>query len=128
MIKSCYNINMQRRHTKNKKLILDVFNGKHTLTVQEICQLLPDIEVSTVYRNVERFVADGILRELYVHPNMTAYEYTKNIHDHFVCDDCHAVNEIHIRSNSIKKALPSGVIMQDGGIVIHGICKDCIKN
>ncbi len=119
---------MQRRNTKNKKLILDVFEGKHTLTVQEICQLLPEIEMSTVYRNVERFVVDGVLREVCTHPNITAYEYAKDIHDHFVCDNCHAIDEIHIRRGSIKKTLPNGAIMQDGGVVVHGMCKECIKD
>ncbi len=119
---------MQRRNTKNKKLILDVFNGRHALTVQEICRLLPKIEMSTVYRNIERFVADGVLRKVYIHPNVIAYEYIKNIHDHFVCDSCHAVDKIHISGSLIKKTLPNGAIMQDGGVVVHGICKECIKN
>ncbi len=119
---------MKRRNTKNKKRILDIFESKHILTKQEICKLLPDMEVSTVYRNIERFVTDGVLRKVYTYPNVVAYEYVENVHDHFVCDSCHSVDKIQLSSNLIKNALPSGVVMQEGGIVVHGMCKECVKN
>lgn len=119
---------MKRRNTKNKERILDIFKNKHILTKQEICKLLPDIEMSTVYRNIERFVTDGVLREVYTYPNVVAYEYVENLHDHFVCDVCYEVDKIHLLDNLIKEVLPNGFITKKGGVVIHGICKKCVKN
>lgn len=116
---------MQRRNTKNKEQILGVFKGRHALTVQEMCQLLPEIEVSVVYRNIERFVADGVLREVDTHASSIAYELAETVHDHFVCDDCHEIEDIHIRSAPVKKMLPKGVQMRAGGVVVHGVCKQC---
>ncbi len=116
---------MKRRYTQNKKQILDLFNDRHTLTTKEICTLLPKVERSTIYRNIERFLADGILRQVYVSQGVSTYELDGEAHDHFICNECKTIEEIHIRNESIRKSLPDGAIMQDGGVVVHGMCKDC---
>ena len=118
---------MQRRNTQNKKQILDLFKGRHTLTAKEICDLLHEIEISTIYRNLERFVADGILRQVHVGEGVSIYEFAGETHDHFVCSICSTVDEIHIRNSFVEKALPGGAKMQDGGVVVHGMCRKCLN-
>ena len=119
---------MKRRNTKNKKRILELFDNNHTITTKELLRLLPDMEVSTVYRNIERFVEDGLLREVHLDSNITTYERTGDVHDHFVCDDCHRVEKLKVHQRHIKSILPSGAIMNKSGIVVHGMCGECVKN
>lgn len=116
---------MQRRNTPNKKRILGLFEKTHILTAQEVCQALPKIEVSTVYRNLERFVTDGVLRTVHVEPGSVAYELAGDAHDHFVCDDCNTIEPIHTRKAALASVLPQGAQMHEGGVVVHGMCKEC---
>jgi Fe2+ or Zn2+ uptake regulation protein len=120
--KLCYFQQMQRRNTRNKEIILDTFKGKHALTVHEICELRPEIEGSTIYRNMKRFVEDGVLREVYTSHNATAYELAQNTeHDHFVCEKCNNVELISIRKDTLKIPLP----ITD--ITVRGLCRNCKK-
>lgn len=117
---------MQRRNTRNKERVLNIFKNKHTLTVQELGVLLPEMDASTIYRNIERFVTDGVLREVHAHAEGAAYELTEGTHDHFVCDTCRTVLAMHVQTHLMKKILPSGALMRDGGVVVHGTCKRCM--
>lgn len=118
---------MQRRNTQNKKRILTLFENAHTLTAQEVCHSLPGVEASTVYRNLERFVTDGVLRMVHVEPGSVAYELAEDTHDHFVCDDCNTIEPIHTRKTAFRSALPEGAQIQEGGVVVRGMCKECIS-
>lgn len=115
---------MQRRNTTNKKQILSLFEKNHTMTAQSICELLSDLDVSTVYRNLERFVADGVLRKVYVGADATTYEFAGNSHNHFVCNGCGGIEEIDI-STKLNDILPEGAQIVEGGITIRGLCKKC---
>jgi len=116
---------MKRRNTINKKRILDIFEKKHALTVRELGKLLPDIDKSVLYRNVERFVKDNVLRQVYINPKIIAFERINEEHDHFVCDNCYNVQGINNVNSIIKDILPKGVSVSRGGVVIHGTCKKC---
>ncbi|MEK7639133.1 MAG: transcriptional repressor [Patescibacteria group bacterium] len=116
---------MQRRNTKNKKLILDLFENRHLLTAQEVSTLLPTLDASTVYRNLERFAADGVLRKVYAEPGLVSYELANELHDHFVCDECSTVAEIHVPEAVLRVSLPQDIQMLKGGIIVHGLCRDC---
>lgn len=116
---------MQRRNTPNKERILAVLKNRHALTAQEVCEELPDVEVSTVYRNLDRFVTDGVLRKVFVGANAAAYELADDMHDHFVCDICSDVAAIETPA-SLHRVLPQGAQVVEGGITVRGRCKKCI--
>ncbi len=119
---------VKRRNTKNKKSILECFAKQHTITIKELSNLLPNIELSVIYRNIERFVDDGVLREIFVSQNIVAYELADDIHDHFICDNCHLITPLHLQTKLIKNMLPNNSVLNSGGIVVHGICGKCAVN
>jgi Fur family peroxide stress response transcriptional regulator len=119
---------MQRRNTKNKERILSLFEHKHMLSAQDVCTHLPDLTVSTVYRNIERFVEDGILRKVSTDPHTVSYELTTDIHDHFVCDSCSTIEKVHPSPATLRSLIPSGAKVTEGGLIVHGTCRKCTIN
>jgi Fur family transcriptional regulator, ferric uptake regulator len=112
--------------TANKQRILTLFSSVHALSAQDIKTKLPDMDPSIIYRNLERFVEDGILRTVTVDSGRTYYEPATCIsHAHFVCDGCHAVAPLRDEVEVPKRALPSGVRVTHTDIVVHGTCPAC---
>ena len=116
---------MNKRHTKNKDLLLEAFSKKHLLTLKELSELLPNIDFSTIYRNVKKFVEDGTVNEVNLNSETVAYELNKDSHDHFVCDNCNFVESVHLDSDSVQKKLPRGFKVSIGRNIIHGTCNKC---
>lgn len=116
---------MQRRTTKHKEAILEIFASHHLLTLQDVQDLLQDIDFSVIYRNVQNFVADGVLKEVVLPDAKKAYERAADAHDHFVCVSCDEISPIHITESLYKKTLPKGYSASTGNTVINGVCNKC---
>lgn len=116
---------MQRRNTKNKNCILKLFEKFHTLTAKQISKKFPDMELSTIYRNLERFVEDKILKEVYTKSKTKTYELANCLHDHFVCENCNLVESVKIQI-TWKKIISKELKIKEGGVVIYGTCQKCI--
>ncbi len=84
---------LKRRRSKKREAILTVLKKHHgTLSAAEIHARLPEIDLVTVYRNLEVFVADKLVRKLHLGQGTEAvYEYTESPHHHAVCADCQEV-------------------------------------
>ncbi len=112
--------------TKHKRRILALFDEAHALSAHEIHALLPDMDLSTVYRNLERFEQDGILRAIVLEAGRTYYERTTcHEHAHFVCDQCHHVSVLRRAIQLEKRDLPRGVRATHTEVVVHGKCATC---
>lgn len=116
---------MERRQTKNKKLILTALKRHHILSAKELSELFPDIDFSTIYRNLKRFVDDGLVREVKTGSETVSYEKARDSHDHFVCNSCEDVKEIKIESSYLQKYLPRGYQINLGQNIIKGTCNKC---
>ena len=89
---------MQRRNTKNKDCILELFEKFHTLTAKQVSKKFPEMEFSTIYRNLERFIEDRVLKEVYTKSKTKTYELANCLHDHFVCETCNLVKSVKTQS------------------------------
>ncbi len=123
----CYVLAMERRHTKHKENILNLFHKHHILTAHDIRKRLPAMDTSTVYRNLRQFVDDGVLREVHTESGIVSYERADARHDHFVCDSCSAVEEMRSCRRAVQDLVPSGARIADGSVVVHGTCRTCVK-
>jgi Fe2+ or Zn2+ uptake regulation protein len=94
---------------------------KHLLTMAEIHKAIPGVDYSTVFRNVEQLLKNKAIKRVFVDNKSTAYVSSKESHDHFVCNDCGGVEEIHIK----RKGLPHDADISD--ITIRGTCISCKK-
>ena len=73
--------------------ILDVLKKTHTMTLAELSEKIPAADQSTLFRNVERLVHEGVVRKIIITNRKCAYELLQQnkTHDHFVCDDCEEI-------------------------------------
>jgi len=122
--------------TKQRDLILSVFSSAYYFTADEIYEkLLPDVNKSTVYRNLEKLTESGkITRELSKDGSKSIYRLNPTAHCeghlHLICSNCGGV--IHLSeadSDKLEKVLKKsyGFSVNDNATVISGVCENCSK-
>ena len=122
--------------TKQRDLILSVFSTADYFTADEIYEkLLPDVNRSTVYRNLEKLTESGkITRKLSKDGSRAIYRLNPIAHCeghlHLICSHCGGV--IHLSetdSDKLEKVLKKsyGFSVNDNTTVISGICESCLK-
>jgi len=89
----------------------------------------PDINFSTIYRNLEILVNNNIVRKLNLNDNAAYYELRGALHHHhMVCKKCGSIIELkycpyqNIDSELLSK---TGFQPQEHIFEIYGYCKDC---
>ncbi|MEX0935174.1 MAG: Fur family transcriptional regulator [Candidatus Paceibacterota bacterium] len=97
---------MTLRLTTKRKQILDVLK-KHegTLSAKEIHAKLPDIDLVTIYRNLDLFVKEKLITKVFLDTDEVLYEYQHEPHHHAVCTDCENVIHFTAPDEKIKKLL-----------------------
>ena len=124
-IKFQYNIRMSRRETRNKEQIRSLFERHHMLNVHEVAKLLPDIDFSIIYRNIQRFFQDGYLKEVKIGTSTPSYEIASDKHDHFICEKCDNVYVLRLDRSYLQRGFPETVQVYITQTNIHGICHMC---
>ena len=120
---------MTMRLTKHRQHILDTLQSHlGTLSASQIHSLLPDIDKVTIYRSLELFVSEGLIKKLNLGGTEATFEYQSHPHHHAVCTDCDSVVHFDIPDSVIKKYLnlPNFVI-SDIEVVVHGTCAHSTK-
>ena len=116
------------RNTKQRNVIFDIVNNSYEhLTAYQIYDLarniIPNISLGTVYRNLSYLVDDNKIRQIDVNGTL---RFDRNVnHAHFICTKC---GDIHDVFDSIfyDKEYIDGNLVIDYDIKIKGICKKCI--
>jgi Fur family ferric uptake transcriptional regulator len=135
------NTKNQYRTKQHKEILsyLETRNGKH-LTVNDICVNFQEqgkaIGTTTVYRQLERMVADGIVKKYTIDNNTPAcFEYVgtqERLSEpgcyHCKCEQCGRL--IHLECDElaeVQKHLLNyhGFQMNPLRTVIYGICENC---
>lgn len=126
---------MERRNTKQKKLILDAISGTNVhRTAEEILSIVrkdqPGIGLATVYRNLNLFVEDGTIQKI-EGPGWSCYDGNPKPHDHFHCIRCGSVNDYQ---DEYSHEMDESAQRQTGGQVMYhmtcyeGICRECLAS
>lgn len=112
------------RQTKHRTAILNLLvNSPEALSAQQIHVALPNINLVTIYRNLESFVAAGTIKKLNLPGSEAVYEHQSHHHHHVVCDECHAVQHINIDEKKLKDILKlTDFDIADIDIVVRGKC------
>lgn len=115
---------MRMNKSRYRSKILEFVKEKGILTGPEIVSLIK-ADRSTVYRNIEKLLADGSLRELNIEKNVRSYESTDDIHHHMVCKNCGKVIHFEVDNSKLKKVIPEikGFKAEDIEITVKGHCK-----
>jgi Fe2+ or Zn2+ uptake regulation protein len=97
---------MKPRLTKKRQAILDTLKEhKAALSAAEVHQLVPDMDLATVYRNLEYFTKEKIIKKLQLGTLEARFEYQHEPHHHAVCGQCEKVIHFTAPNKKIIKLL-----------------------
>lgn len=103
---------------KNK--VLAVLKRGHLLSISDIHKAVGGADFSTVFRNVERLVNEGLLKRVVVNKDIVLFETAEqHVHDHFVCNYCGLVEAIPLS----KRIHLQGKRIAD--VLVRGTCGKC---
>ncbi len=83
----------RQRQTRQRQLILETLRGLRTHpTADEVYQLvrqqMPNVSLGTVYRNLERLSADGLVRKIHGEGGSRRFDGDLSPHHHARCRRC----------------------------------------
>lgn len=121
-----------RRNTRQLEVILDAIRNEtsHPTADQiyeKVREIIPKISLGTVYRNLQKLVADGELQVLTVGRTQHFDPLVRN-HHHFICQKCKTVYDVFLDSKA--DSLPSffteeGFTVTSHQLALYGTCKNC---
>lgn len=122
-----------RRITKQKRVILDVLQNTNTHPTadwiyQEARQVLPDISLGTVYRNLNLLKELGKIQELNYGSGQSRYDGNPSNHYHFVCEKCKKVLDLDLPLvDDLDKQLwkDYGLKVFRHRLEFYGLCQAC---
>lgn len=120
---------MKSRKSLKREKILAVFSNADLLSADEVYAKLRDIDRATVYRNINYFVKQGLLREVSVKKGIVLYEIMKDDHQHFMCSNCSKIIPVDIDRTALLTIIPNNnqFRIDDYEVNIKGKCRDCDK-
>jgi len=125
---SCYYANdshMKTRLTKKRQAILDVLKTKKAaLSAAEIHAHLPEIDLATIYRNLEFFTNEKLIKKLQLGTQEARFEYQHEPHHHAVCGQCEQVIHFTAPDQKIIKLLGlEGFDIEELEVTVRGTHK-----
>ena len=115
---------MKTRLTKKRQAILDTLKQQpHALSAQEVHALVPEIDLATVYRNLEYFTNEKVIKKLQLSSQEARFEYQREPHHHAVCNECDRVIHFTAPDEKIKKLLGLNEFEVDElEVTVRGVC------
>lgn len=117
--------------TKYEKQIYEIVNTSEShLTAEQVFwklkQIYPSVSQATVYNNLNKLYAAGLIRRVSVEGFPDRYDCIAR-HDHFVCRKCGRLTDICLEdlTLSLKKQIDGEFFSYD--LKIFHICTECRK-
>lgn len=125
----------ERKLTKQRKLILDVFvDANAHLTIEELYnktkQKHPNIGMATVYRTVKILCQCGLASGFKHSDGAIRYELEQECHNHLMCIKCGRLIEEadpQLETLHAKLALKNNFKILHTRVEVYGICQECMK-
>lgn len=97
---------MTIRLTKKRQAILDVLKQNHgALSAAAIHAKLPSVDLATIYRNLDLFTEERLIKKLHLGEDEALYEFQDSPHHHAVCSECERVIHFKAPDQKIKELL-----------------------
>lgn len=88
--------------TKQKEILKTLQSLQGFCTTQEIHKKIPHIDLTTVYRALEKFYQKDIVQKIILHNQEAAYEYSKDKHHHSLCKTCKKIEHIKLNTDLLR--------------------------
>ncbi|MDR1782061.1 MAG: transcriptional repressor [Bacilli bacterium] len=123
------------RITRAREDIIKILcNMKHYTVEQlvtELKKIKDDVNVATVYNNVNFLVKEGIINEYNFNNKNSVYQLNIGLHAHLICIDCNDIYDIDVPSFMIIKdnvEKNSGFKILNAKLDMYGYCNNCKDN
>jgi Fur family ferric uptake transcriptional regulator len=124
------------RMTLSKELLIQFFLDNHNrhIPLREIHDYLyhqiPEVDRTTVYRNIEKFISLGLIQELDLPKRGKVFQYVfdKKVHHYFICKCCGRMNKGNEELfKKVEQALKDihDFSKANLSVVFYGFCSKC---
>jgi Fur family peroxide stress response transcriptional regulator len=120
------------RNTKQLQVVWDAIKGDNShptadQVYDKVRERLPNVSLGTVYRNLQKLVADEKLQVLML-GRAQHFDPLVKRHQHFICEKCSRVYDVLVDTeNEIRPArLPhAGFKITSHQLAFYGTCRHC---
>ena len=125
------------KNTKQRGAIMQILKGSaEPVSAEDIFACLkdkyPNLALSTIYRNLERFAADSLVKKDVFNDGIVRYSIAEEHHGHYlICTQCSAKIKIedcplsHLEQGIERD---TGYQIEGHTLTIYGKCPECIRH
>jgi Fur family transcriptional regulator, ferric uptake regulator len=121
------------RITSSRRLLLQaLFASEGHRSAEELAtevqEQLPDVHLSTVYRNLEELEKLGVVQHTHLGHGAATYHLSSSAHGHFVCGECGKMIEAPqalFASLTVEAHSRFGFTIDPHHFAVLGRCADC---
>jgi Fur family peroxide stress response transcriptional regulator len=128
-------VSSRLRKSKQRERILDLLSSQRVHVTanwvyDQLKEEFPSLSLGNVYRNLNILVDQEMVSRLGFGSNYDVYEAKREPHYHFVCEQCGAINDVHVPA-ALQQQVETWVEEHEGHIIarknveFHGLCKNC---
>ncbi len=117
---------MNQRRSKKRDAILEALkNSHHSLSASMLHEKLPEIDLVTIYRNLELFAEAKLVKKLHFDGTETHFEFQHEPHHHAICTDCDKVLHFKAPDKKIIKLLGlEDFAVEELEVIVRGKCRE----
>ena len=111
------------RLTTKRKQILDLLqNTKAPMSATTLSECFPDMDLVTIYRNLDLFTQEGLVKRLQF-DDEALYEFQETPHHHAICENCQKMIHFSVPEKQLKKLIVlEGFDINSIDITVKGNC------
>jgi Fe2+ or Zn2+ uptake regulation protein len=97
---------------------------KGALSAASLHEKVPDIDLVTIYRNLDLFTKEKLIKRLSLSDSEAQFEYQKEPHHHAICLDCEKVIHFKAPDEKIIKMLGlENFDIDELDVTVKGTCR-----
>lgn len=128
------NLSKKYRPTRQREAIYDVIADNRHLSAEEIYRNssaeCPEVSLPTVYRTLELFCRENIVRKLDFGDGCFRYELSgeQTQHLHMICSSCGKIIEANTDMETILQNTNTGdFTVTESRMFLYGLCAECFN-
>ncbi len=109
---------------KRNKILNALKQADGTLSAAQIHNQIPKIDLVTIYRNLDLYTKEKLIKKVHLGTEEAQYEYQKEHHHHAVCQERKKVIHFTAPDEKIKKLLGlQDFEVDEIEVTVKGLCK-----
>lgn len=91
-------------------------------------EILPDIGIATIYRNLNAFADAGLIRRISSSGDADRFDHRIEDHHHTICNKCNRIEDFELTPQELVSAMLDekyGFLAHSHCYVVRGLCRKC---